>query len=381
MKKINVLFLMPQMGMGGSERLVHNLVLRLDRSQFSPSVAWLYGSEALPEFRDLRVPLYHIPKTKRVDLSTMQGLAKIIQTEDVDVVSAQHFMPAIYAYYGCNVAAKKALVFTAHSRWEIEDTPLKWRVAGGYLLRRIGASVGVTPDVSSAIQRVFRIKASHVVTIENGVELDLFLGDKDVRGLRGSLGLADDDVVIGIVANLKTVKNHLFLLQAFSTVAREKSGVKLLIVGQGFPGEPDNTERTLRSYVDDHGLAESVSFLGFRPDIAELLRVMDVFCLTSLREGLPISLIEAMAAGLPAVGTDVEGIRDVITPDEDGILVGPGDVAAMTDAIIRLIVDPAWRLRLGRAGREKAVRKYSLERCVRQYEQLFLSLANARACR
>ncbi len=139
MRRVNILFVMPQMGMGGSERLVRNLVLKLDRDRFNPSVAWLHGNEVLQEFQDLQVPLHYVPKTKRVDFSTMLKLARIMETESIDVVNAQHFMPAIYAYYGCKLAAKKALVFTAHSRWEIEDTPLKWRVAGGYLLRHIGA--------------------------------------------------------------------------------------------------------------------------------------------------------------------------------------------------------------------------------------------------
>ena len=101
---------------------------------------------------------------------------------------------------------------------------------------------------------------------------------------------------------------------------------------------------------------------------------MDVFCLTSLREGLPIGLIEAMAAGLPVVGTNVAGIRDVITPDEDGVLVELGDVTALKDALVRLLQDEQRRKALGRSGRRKAVEKYSLQRCVREYEQLFVSL-------
>ena len=185
--------------------------------------------------------------------------------------------------------------------------------------------------------------------------------------------------MIGIVANLKKVKNHLLLLQAFAGVVEENKRVKLLVVGQGFKGEADNTEDELRRFVNNRQLAENVSFLGYRTDIPELLKVMDVFCLTSLREGLPIGLIEAMAAGLPVIGTNVDGIRDVIAPDVDGILVEPRDVTGLTGALTRLIGDPAWRLRLGRGGREKAERKYSLRRCVREYEQLFLTLAHAHA--
>src|SRR5438046_5575929 len=121
MKKVNILFVITQMGMGGSERLVHNLALRLDRSRFNASVAWLVGSEVLKEYENLQVPLHYVPKTKRVDFSTMRRLARIIDSESIDIVNAQHFMPTIYSYYGCKLGAKTALVFTAHSRWEIRS--------------------------------------------------------------------------------------------------------------------------------------------------------------------------------------------------------------------------------------------------------------------
>ena len=367
--------------MGGSERLVHNLALRLDRGRFNPSVAWLIGCEPLKEFEDLQVPLHYVPKTKRVDFSTMQKFARIIETESIDIVNAQHFMPTFYAYYGCKLASKKALVYTAHSKWEIEDIPLKWRVAGGYLLRRIDASVGVAPDVSRAIRSVFKTKASKTVTIENGVDIDAFTPRKNAVGLRTQLGLTERDTVIGIVGNLKAVKNHLLLLQAFARVAEELENVKLLIVGRGSMGESDDTEDDVRLFVNNHRLTERVLFLGYRTDIPELLQVMDVFCLTSLREGLPIGLMEAMATGLPVVGTNVEGIRDVITPNVDGILVELGDVTELRNALVGLIRDERRRNKLGRAGHEKATQKYSLRRCVREYEQLFLSLANASVVR
>lgn len=367
------------MGMGGSERLVHTLIRSLDRARFRPSLAWLSDADPLREFEQLGVPLYRIPKSRGLDFSAMRRLARVMQAERIDIVNAQHFMPVVYAYYGCRLAARRALIFTAHSRWEVDNFPLKWRLAGHHLLCRTGASVGVTADVSAAIQRVFKLGASQVVTIENGVEIDRFTMQRDVGELRRSLGLVDGEVVIGTVANLKRVKNQLFLLQAFARVAEENERVRLLVVGRGFEGEADNTEEELRRFVSEHGLESRVLFLGYRTDIPELLKVMDIFCLTSLREGLPIGLIEAMAAGLPVVGTNVEGIRDVITPDLDGILTQPGDVAGLKAALTRLIGDPSRRHEFGRAGREKAWRNYALETCVRRYEQLFLSLADAQA--
>jgi glycosyltransferase involved in cell wall biosynthesis len=365
---------MLQMGMGGSERLVHDLALRLDRSRFNPSVAWFSGDEVLQEFASLQVPLHHVPKTQRIDFSAMRALQRIVETNKIDIVNAQHFMPAVYSYYACKMAGRKALIFTAHSRWEVEAISPKWRLAGGYLLRRMDASIGVAPDVSSAIQSVFNTRTSQTVTIENGVDTEVFGQRNDVHGLKANLGLGVHDIVLGSVANLTKVKNHLFLIQAFARVAEQFDNVKLLLVGRGFTGAHDNTEDDLRHFVSDRRLADKVSFLGYRPDIPELLQVMDVFCLTSLREGLPLGLVEAMAAGLPVVGTNVEGIRDVVTQGEDGVLVELGDVTALKDALIGLVQDERWRDKLGRGGREKAVRKYSIQRCVGEYERLFLSV-------
>jgi glycosyltransferase involved in cell wall biosynthesis len=305
----------------------------------------------------------------------MFKLSRILENENIDVVNAQHFMPTVYAYYGCRRNAR-ALVFTAHSSWELEDAPLKWRVAGGYLLRRISASVGVTSEVSHTIEREFGTQA---VTIENGIDIDMFAGGRQVGNQRRSLGLTSDELVIGIVANMKKVKNHLFLLQAFARVAEEYSNVKLLIIGQGFPGEIDNTEAELRLFVTNQGLTGRVLFLGYRTDIAELLQAMDLFCLTSLREGLPIGLLEAMACSLPVVATNVEGARDVIEHEKDGMLVESGDIESLATTLIDLLRDPALRLRLGAAARRKAVDKYSLKRCVEEYENLFLAAAGGRA--
>jgi glycosyltransferase involved in cell wall biosynthesis len=105
-----------------------------------------------------------------------------------------------------------------------------------------------------------------------------------------------------------------------------------------------------------------------------LLGVLDVFCLVSYREGMPLSLIEAMAAGLPAVGTDVAGIRDVIEPDGNGQLVPPDDVPALAAALERLIDDASLRRDMGRTARQLAVEKYSLKRCVYETQRAFISL-------
>lgn len=150
--------------------------------------------------------------------------------------------------------------------------------------------------------------------------------------------------------------------------------VKLLVIGQGFENDIENTEQELRNFVDENGLDKNVLFLGYRSDIAELLKIMDIFCLTSFKEGLPVSLIEAMAAGLPVVGTNVEGIRDVIITNKNGFLVQLDDINGLKDALYNLLKDEALRNKMGNESKALAMSNYSITECINKYQDLFFSL-------
>lgn len=372
--KINVLFVVMHLKGGGSERLVHNLALKLDRKFLNPSIAYFFEDVALKEFSKYEIPLYHVPKNKRFDISTMLKLSDLIKENNIHVVNAHHFMPMVYSFYGCKIKNNCRLIYTEHSIWEIEKIPWKWRKAGGYLLSRSDGVVGVSEEVTEAIQNRFNLHPSKVFTIKNGVDLNAYRSSNNKEELRKELGIAEDEKVIGIVANLKRIKNHIFLLRAFNELIKSYDKVKLLLVGQGFENDPENTEAELRIFVDKNGLKEKVLFLGYRSDIPDLLNIMDIFCLTSFNEGLPISLIEAMAAGLPVVGANVEGIRDVIIPDKNGFLVQLGDIKGLKNALYILLIDKSLRLRYCNKSIILATDNYSFNRCIKEYQELFISL-------
>jgi glycosyltransferase involved in cell wall biosynthesis len=192
--------------------------------------------------------------------------------------------------------------------------------------------------------------------------------------LRKKIGLSNNDKVIGIVANFRRVKNHMHLLRAFSELIKDYTDVKLLLVGQGFEFDPENSEQEIHNFVNENLLHQNVFFLGYRSDIPEILSIMDIFCLTSFKEGLPVSLIEAMAAGLPVVGTDVEGIRDVIIPDRNGFLTQVGDVNGLKNVLQTLFQNASLRHKFGHESKILAAARFSLEKCIKDYENLFLSL-------
>ena len=370
--KINVLFLTVQLEtIGGSERLIYDLASSLDRNLFNPSVAWLSGDKILQEFIDLEIPLFHIPKNKRRDISTFNKINKIIVTNNIHVVNAHHFMPMFYSYYGCKVANQTKLLYTEHSQWEIGRISGKWKLISKYLLNKLDGVIGVSCAVTNEIQTKFCLSSEKLSCIPNGVNISSFMEPKNQYLTKSSMCFSDSDKIIGIVANLKTNKNHIYLLEAFREVLNEIDSVKLLIIGGGDENDPDNSEYDLRRYVQENGLNNHVFFLGYRSDIPEILSILDIFCLTSIKEGLPISLIEAMATGIPVIGTDVEGIRNVIIPNENGFLVHLGDVNGLKDALLTLLKDDILRHKFGKNSQTLAIKKYSLRHCVDQYQNLF----------
>ena len=375
--KINILFVIVQMDiMGGSERLVHNLARGLDRNFFDPSIAWFFCDKPLKEFKALDIPLFHVPKIKRIDFSSMRKLARIIKDNQIHVVNAHHFMSMVYAFYGCKIKNNIKLIYTEHSKWELEHITWKWRRMGNYLLNHLDGTVGVSAEVAKFIKETFRCHPSKVHIIQNGVDERAFGRNIINNEQRWKLGIGNSDKIIGMVANLKKVKNHLFLLKAFSELLKEDRQVKLLLIGQGLEGDNENTESEIRDFINNNGLNKSVLLLGFRSDIPDLLNIMDVFCLTSFKEGLPISLIEAMAAGLPVVGTDVEGIRDVIVQNKNGFLVQAGDVTGLKKVLSSLLQNESLRAKMGQESKSLVNRIYSLDRCINQYQDLFMSTMN-----
>ena len=373
--RIRVLFLMIQMQMGGAERMIWDLARSLDRRVFAPAVAWFVEDSPLAEFEELGIPLFHVPKRPGFDWRAMKQIGRIVADERIDLVNAHHFMPFVYAYYAAKLTRRAKLVYTDHSDADVRSVSGIWRAVGSGLLATSDAAVGVSPGVALALRSQFPLRPQRIHVVENGVDMARFAsGRADVVGLRRQYDLSPADVVVGIVANLKKNKNHLFLLRAFREVRRDMPSAKLIIVGQGFPGDPQGSTREIEEYIAVNGMQDSVRLLGHRRDIPELLRVMDLFCLVSYKEGLPISLIEAMASGLPVIGTDIDGVRSVIAPGVNGWLVPPDDVGALTDALRRTIADSALRADMGRASLHLARDRYSLERCVAQTESLFLSV-------
>jgi glycosyltransferase involved in cell wall biosynthesis len=189
------------------------------------------------------------------------------------------------------------------------------------------------------------------------------------------LGISNEEVVFGIVGRLEPEKDHRTLLRAFRALVAHRPETRLLIVGDGsLRGELESECRALD--IERH-----VTFLGARSDIPQVLAAFDVFVLSSVQEGVPLSVVEAMGAGKPVIATDVGGLRLLVKPAVNGLLVPPADPVALEEAMRKLAGNAALRQEMGRQGRQIAQDSFGVSTMINQYQDLYESVVGSRDVR
>lgn len=241
------------------------------------------------------------------------------------------------------------------------------------LARRTDRLVGVSEATVADLVRLGVAPRERFDVVPLGLELGRFAELDDAAGheVRARLGIEADEVVLGFVGRLVEIKRVDLLLRALSQARSDGRRLRLLVVGDG------ELRPRLEALAHELGTADAVSFLGYRRDLPAIAAATDIAVLASANEGTPVALIEAAAAGIPAVATRVGGVGDVVTP-ETGVVVEPGDAEALAVAITALAGDREWRERLGAAARKRALRRYSAERLVADVEALYDRLLQSR---
>jgi len=202
-----------------------------------------------------------------------------------------------------------------------------------------------------------------------GLELDRFLSCEALRGqLRAELGVDPEVPLVGIVARLAPIKRHEWFLEAAARVVQRYLDCQFLLVGDG------ERRQELEGLVRQLGLDGRVRFLGWRRDLERIYADLDLVALTSANEGLPVSLIEGMAAGRPVVATRVGGVPDLVEDGVTGYLTPSGDPASVAEAVAMLLADPQRRQMMGQAGKERVYPTFGAERLLENIDRLYTDL-------
>jgi glycosyltransferase involved in cell wall biosynthesis len=281
----------------------------------------------------------------------------------IDVVNGHNPTGALYATVAATLAGVPAIVRTEHSiHYAGRHSGLYAPLLEPLLTARLGAVICVCEAVRLSHASRLRRDASKFITIDNGIS-DAPRAPRDAA--RRALELGPDVRVALTVGSLTPQKAQRDLLEAFVLTRAAVPGAVLLVAGSG------PLEAELRAQTSRLGLDDAVRFLGPRLDVAELLAASDVFVLSSVREGLSVTLLEAMRAARPVVATRVGGTADVVAERRTGLVVPPSAPAALGEAMTTLLADTATAQRMGAEGRMRFERRYRAERMVENTERLY----------
>lgn len=332
-------------------------------------------SVAVREVHALRRPL-----TPLHDAVAFARLLQIMRAFRPDIVHT-HMAKAgtigrlAAAVYNRTAGRRARIVHTYHGHvLEGYFSPAKTRMFLGIergLARLTDCLVAISPEIRTELLDEQRIGLPHQYrVIPLGFELGALssIDDRARVTAREQLGIAADRHVVSTVGRLTAIKNHELFLEAASLLAAGDPAALFLIVGDG------ERRRELEQIARARGIIDRTRFLGWRRDLTTIYGATDVFLLTSRNEGTPVALIEALAAGVPGVSTDVGGVRDVIEDGASGLLAPPGDVRALASGVASLLHDPGRRRDMGEHGRKAVVVRYHIDRLVGDIDALYRDL-------
>jgi glycosyltransferase involved in cell wall biosynthesis len=361
---------------GGTEKLVYDLVRRVDKYVVFPYVCCLDKlGELGEELQREGYPVYSLNRKPGIDWGLIPRLHSIVREERIDIIHAQQYTPYFYGLMASlssklNIFAKSPkLIFTEHGIPYPYRKKLKRLIFNPVLCRFADEIITISDHTKSNLVKYENFPARRMKVVYNGVDLRQFSQNIDPAAKKQSLGLPPDSKVIGIVARLDPVKNHVMLFRAFRRILNDIPETYLLLVGDG----PE--EHRLKSLTESLDIRNTTLFLGTRRDIPELLHVFDVFVLPSFSEGMSVTLIEAMGSGVPVVATRVGGTPELVKDQETGYLVESDNDQEMATMLLNLLQNEERRQRMGQAGQQRAYDMFSLDKMVDIYTKLYLKVS------
>lgn len=364
---IKVLQLLVNMPVGGAENMVAEIIAGLDPQKFQVSAACIGAPGPMAE--ELIKTGYPVTSLgldiKHTSLwRVVRGVRGLLREIKPDVLHTHLYHPNLYGRLAALGLGLKGVVATVHNIYsQVKVHRCFWNCLLGLLSDYI---VVFSPQVWQDVRRYDLVPVSRLRLVSPGVRVDELQVSASVAEAKKRLGVTG--FCLGTVARLEEQKGHEYLLAAVQRLRPEMGNLTVLLVGDG------QRKEFLKNQALKMGLGETIRFLGTRRDVPQVLRALDIFVQPSLWEGIPLTLLEAMGAGLPVVATKVGRAGEAIQDGENGRLVPPGDSEALASAILELYQQPELRREWGQRAWRTIAAKYSLESMLRQFADLYQTL-------
>ncbi|MDE2028380.1 MAG: glycosyltransferase [Candidatus Omnitrophica bacterium] len=356
---MKILHIVNSLECGGLEKMVIHLASACAERGVKSDILCLKTEGALAlEARQKNINVKALNKSEKFSWRLILTMSQMIRAGGYDVVHTHNFSPLIYGSMAARLVGVKCLN-TRHGSEPTGTYKFIWD-----LNSRV---IAVSEYTKGELLRNNTISEDKVSVIYNAIpeaEFNSGLDGQLVNPLKKELGL-DKARIVGIVGRLSPEKDHMTLLKAMKIIVADYKNVCLLVVGDG------DQRSCLEQYCIQNRLSDKVRFLGFRKDIPIILRSLDIFALSSLTEGVPLTILEAMASGVPVVATNVGGNGEIIENNVTGLLVPAGDAGAFEKALRRLLEDRDLAGRLAKSAHERVSERYSLNTMIEKYMEVY----------
>jgi len=319
---------------------------------------------------------YEIEETSKFDFSVVQTLSEIVMRHNINLIHSHDYKSDLFAYLLRRKVRqlRPALISTMHG----------WALDGfrGRVFWRLDVSLMRTFDHLIAVSRATKkqmvdagIPTELISVVHNGIDTHTWSPCQTNVAMQEALGLENAVPIIGYVGRLSAEKDLYSWLRAVALVTTEYPQARFVIVGEG---RNDSLLAELRKMAAGLDIADKVKFLGYRENLPAIYATFDIFFLSSLREGICNSLLEAMAVGIPVVATDVGGTKELVIDGQTGYMVPNGDFEAMAQSLLRLACDSSLRKKIGVAGRKRIENDFSFASRLSRIETLYERIVEQR---
>ena len=364
MKRLRLIELCLSEAWGGMEMFFCRVTRELAHRHHVHALC-LRGSTVHQRLETDQVRLTALGSARRFAPATISTIRRLVKTEGIHAIHA-HASPDLFAAV---VGAKGKQVAKVFLTRQTGLPGSKHDPFHRFLFRRVTKVFAVTHQMRGELLDRCPLREEQVVVIPNAIEIDRYDPAACTPGrFRKGLQVPREALLVGTVGRLDRQKGQGDLIRAARRVGERHPEVRFVIVGEETFGE-EGIRGELESLATALGLSDMLFFAGFRKDIPAVLRDLDLFVLPSHSEAFGIALVEAMAMGLPTIGTDNLGVPEIINDGRTGLLVPPKDPPALAEAICRLIEDKGLRARLGAAARVEVCKRYSLAQHVETLEE------------
>ena len=363
--KKRVVHLTFDMSIGGAEKVICNLIENMDPSKVDASILCI-DQPVGPFGTQLRKKGFKIISFNRkpgFDLNLVLRIRKFITLNKVDVLHCHQYTPYVYGVISAAFTPCK-IIFTEHGRFYPDQRKLKRVLINPFLCRFTDRIIAIAGDTKRALIEFENFPGHKIKVVYNGINDTGHLPFKN-SDLKNHLKIGDDTIVLGTVARLDLIKNQAMMIRALKIVRQEHPDTIVIIVGDG----PER--KNLENLSSTLQLTPNVFFTGFSEDAISYYHIMDIFLLTSFSEGTAMTLLEAMAASLPCIATNVGGNPEIVENNETGYLIPSNDETSLAERICALIDNQKRRQKMGEAGRKRFIEHFTVAKMVKSYQAIY----------